>query len=137
MKFHNITKILALIFSLLGVAFVLIILSENYFGIDLVLYTAYIVLTSIITSVLYFGVKSVVSDKTSLIRTLKSVGSFLGLFIICYVLSSGNETPMRDGKILSANGSKLIGAALFMFYSLILIASSSMLFFAFKNRKNS
>ena len=137
MKFHNITKILALIFSLLGLAFVLIILSENYFGIDLVLYTAYIVLTSIITSVLYFGVKSVVSDKTSLIRTLKSVGSFLGLFIICYVLSSGNETPMRDGKILSANGSKLIGAALFMFYSLILIASSSMLFFAFKNRKNS
>jgi NADH:ubiquinone oxidoreductase subunit 6 (subunit J) len=135
MKFHNITKILALIFSLLGVAFVLIILSENYFGIDLVLYTAYIVLTSIITSVLYFGVKSVVSDKTSLIRTLKSVGSFLGLFIICYVLSSGNETPMRDGKTLSANGSKLIGAALFMFYSLILIASSSMLFFAFKNRK--
>ena len=135
MKFHNITKILALIFSLLGVAFVLIILSENYFGIDLVLYTAYIVLTSIITSVLYFGVKSVVSDKTSLIRTLKSVGSFLGLFIICYVLSSGNETPMRDGKILSANGSKLIGAALFMFYSLILIASSSMLFFAFKNRQ--
>ena len=135
MKFHNITKILALIFSLLGVAFVLIILSENYFGIDLVLYTAYIVLTSIITSVLYFGVKSVVSDKTSLIRTLKSVGSFLGLFIICYVLSSGNETPMRDGKTLSANGSKLIGAALFMFYSLILNASSSMLFFAFKNRK--
>ena len=135
MKFHNITKILALIFSLLGVAFVLIILSENYFGIDLVLYTAYIVLSSIITSVLYFGVKSVVSDKTSLIRTLKSVGSFLGLFIICYVLSSGNETPMRDGKILSANGSKLIGAALFMFYSLILIASSSMLFFAFKNRQ--
>ena len=75
MKFHNITRILALIFSLLGVAFVLIILSENYFGIDLVLYTAYIVLTSIITSVLYFGVKSVVSDKTSLIRTLKSDGS--------------------------------------------------------------
>ena len=135
MKFHNITKILALIFSLLGLAFVLIILSKNYFGIDLVLYTAYIVLTSIITSVLYFGVKSVVSDKTSLIRTLKSVGSFLGLFVICYVLSSGNETPMRDGKILSANGSKLIGAALFMFYSLILIASSSMLFFAFKKRK--
>ena len=31
MKLHNITKILALTFSLLGVAFVLIILSENYF----------------------------------------------------------------------------------------------------------
>ena len=135
MQLHNITKILALIFSVLGVAFVLIILSENYFGIDLVLYTAYIVLTSIISSVLYFGTKSVLSDKSSLIRTLKSVGSFLGLFIICYILSSGNETPMRDGKILSANGSKFIGAALFMFYSLIIIASISMLFFAFKNRK--
>ena len=42
---------------------------------------------------------------------------------------------MREGKILSATGSKFIGAALFMFYSLIIIASGAMLFFGFKNRK--
>ena len=100
----------------------------NYFGIDLVLYTAYIVLTSIITSVLYFGVKSVVSDKTSLIRTLKSVGSFLGLFIICYVLSSGNETPMRDGKVLSAIGSRLVGTGIRVFYILVIVAVGLMIF---------
>jgi len=37
--------------------------------------------------------------------------------------------------MLSAAGSKLISAALFMFYSLILIASGSMLWFSIKNRK--
>ena len=57
--------------------------------------------------------------------------------IVCEQLGvgSGEETLMREGKILSANSSKLIGAALFMFYSLIIIASGTMLFFGFKNRK--
>ena len=67
--------------------------------------------------------------------TLKAIGSFLTLFVICFLVASGEETIMREGKILSATSSKLIGAALWMFYSLIVIASGSMLFFGFKNRK--
>ena len=34
---------------------------------------------------------------------------FLGVFIIAFLLSKGVETPMRDGKVLSALGSKLVG----------------------------
>jgi len=76
-----------------------------------------------------------IGNKSSLMNTLKGIGSFLLLFIICFIIASGEETLMREGKILSATSSKLIGAALFMFYSLIIIASGSMLFFGFKNRK--
>jgi hypothetical protein len=80
--------------------------------------------------------KKVISDKDSLRSTLKILGAFLVLFLICYfALARGEETPLRDGKMLSAVGSKLISAALFMFYSLILIASGSMLWFGIKNRK--
>ena len=132
---YNILKYTALGLSLLGILFVLLILADNLFGIDMILYNAYVVLFIIVSSVLYFGIKNMVGNKSSLMSTLKGVGSFLVLFLVCFLIASGEETLMREGKILSATSSKFIGAALFMFYSLILIASGTMLFFGFKNRK--
>ena len=132
---YNILKYTALGLSLLGVLFVLLILSDYLFGIDMILYNAYVVLFIIVSSVLYFGIKNMIGNKSNLMNTLKGIGSFLALFVVCFLIASGEETLMREGKILSATSSKFIGAALFMFYSLILIASGAMLFFGFKNRK--
>ena len=132
---YNIFKYTALGLSVLGILFVLLVLSEYMFGIDMILYNAYVVLFIIISSVLYFGIKNMISNKSDLINTLKVIGSFLALFVVCFLIASGEETMMREGKILSAISSKFIGAALFMFYSLILIASGAMLFFGYKNRK--
>ncbi len=132
---YNILKYTAFGLSLLGILFVLLILSDYLFGIDMILYNAYVVLFIIISSVLYFGIKNMIGNKSSLMNTLKGISSFLALFIICFLIASGEETLMREGKILSAISSKFIGAALFMFYSLIIIASGTMLFFGLKNRK--
>ena len=132
---YNILKYTALGLSLLGILFVLLILSDYLFGIDMILYNAYVVLFIIVSSVLYFGIKNMIGNKSNLKNTLKGIGSFLALFVVCFLIASGEETLMREGKILSATSSKFIGAALFMFYSLILIASGAMLFFGFKNRK--
>ena len=135
MNLYKLIKFSAIGLSLLGIVFVLVILSGNMLGIDMVLFNAYLVLLSVITFVVIFGLKNIIADKSNFINTIKVVGSFIGLFIICYFIASGEETAMRDGKILSATSSKLIGAALFMFYSLILIASGIMFFFGFKNSK--
>ena len=135
MDLYKILKVSAIGLSLLGIVFVLLILSDILSGIDMILYNAYVVLFIIISSVLYFGLKNMFSDKSNLMTTLKMIGSFLGLFALCFILASGEETLMREGKILTATSSKFIGAALFMFYSLIIIASGTMLFFGFKNRK--
>ena len=132
---YNVLKYTALGLSLLGILFVLLILSDYLFGIDMILYNAYVVLFIIVSSVLYFGIKNMIGNKSSLMNSLKAIGSFLALFIVCFLIASGEETLMREGKILSATSSKFIGAALFMFYSLIIIASGAMLFFGFKNRK--
>ena len=132
---YNVIKYTALGLSLLGILFVLLILSDYLFGIDMILYNAYVVLFIIISSVLYFGIKNMIGNKSDLINTLKGIGSFLTLFVVCFLIASGEETMMREGKILSAISSKFIGAALYMFYSLIIIASGAMLFFGFKNRK--
>ena len=135
MDLYKILKVSAIGLSVLGIVFVLLILSDVLSGIDMILYNAYVVLFIIVSSVLYFGLKNMFSDKSNLMTTLKMIGSFLGLFALCFIIASGEETLMREGKILSATSSKFIGAALFMFYSLIIIASGTMLFFGFKNRK--
>ena len=132
---YNILKYTAFGLSLLGILFVLLILSDYLFGIDMILYNAYVILFIIVLSVLYFGIKNLIGNKSSLMNTLKGIGSFLALFFVCFLIASGEETLMREGKILSATSSKFIGAALFMFYSLIIIASGAMLFFGLKNRK--
>ncbi len=137
MNSYKIIKYIALALSLLGVLFVIMIQTLDMLqGIDYILIVAYLMMTLIVSSVLFYTLKKVISDKDSLRSTLKVLGTFLVLFLICYfVLARGEETPLRDGKMLSAVGAKLISAALFMFYSLILIASVSMLWFGMKNRK--
>ena len=136
MNSYKIIKYIALALSLLGVLFVVMIQTLDMLqGIDYILIVAYLIMALIVSSVLFYTLKKVISDKDSLRSTLKILGAFLVLFLICYFVAIGEETPLRDGKMLSAVGSKLISAALFMFYSLILIASGSMLWFGIKNRK--
>ena len=137
MTSYKIIKYIALALSLLGVLFVVMIQTLDMLqGIDYILIVAYLIMALIVSSVLFYSLKKIMSDKDSLRSTLKTLGIFLVLFLICYfVLARGEETPLRDGKMLSAVGSRLISAALFMFYSLILIASGSMLWFGMKNRK--
>jgi len=137
MNAYKIIKYIAYALSLLGVLFVVMIQTLDMLqGIDYMLIVAYLIMALIVSSVLFYSLKKIMSDKDSLRSTLKTLGVFSVLFLICYfVLARGEETPLRDGKMLSAVGSRLISAALFMFYSLILIASGSMLWFGMKNRK--
>ena len=125
----------ALSLSILAVVSVLVILSDTLIGIDILLIVAYLILFVIISSVLFYSFKAIATDKSSLNNTLKMVGSFFVLFILCFLISSGEETLMREGKVLSAFSSKLIGASIIMFYSLIFIASVTMLYFGVKNKK--
>ena len=57
---------------------------------------------------------------------------FAVVAVIGYVLAQGVETPMKDGEILSAGGSKLVGAGLYMFYILAIIAVGLMVISGFK-----
>ena len=128
-------KYTSLVLSLFALGSLIAILVDNFIGIDIMMYTAYIVLSIITLSVLTYTIKNVIENKSSLISTLRGVGSFLMLFIILYFLSSGEEVVKGDEIVLSATGSKFIGAGLYMFYSLAIIASLSMVYFGFKNRK--
>ena len=136
MNLYKGTYYTAGILSITGIILVALITNGNISQIGILLYVAYIILALIISSVLYFTIKNISSNKALLVSTSKVVGIFLVTALICYfALSTGEETPLRDGNILSESGSRLVSAGLFMFYALIVAATCIMIFFGVKNMK--
>ena len=136
MNLYKGTYYTAGILSLIGIILVGLIINGSIGQIGILLWIAYIILALIISFVLFFTLKNITSNKGLLVSTSKVVGIFFATALICYfVLSSGEETPLRDGNMLSASGSKLVSAGLFMFYALILAATIIMMVFGVKNMK--
>ena len=52
--------------------------------------------------------------------------------IAYFGFANGVETPMKDGEILSASGSKWVGTGLYLFYFLLVIALGLMLYTGIK-----
>ena len=89
---------------------------------------AYIVFFIALAAVVLFTLKNIFTNPAVLKSTLKSVVAFGVLAAIAYFMAKGVETPMKDGELLSAGGSKLVGAGLYLFYFLAFIAIGAMLF---------
>jgi len=90
---------------------------------------AYIVIGLTVVLVLLFSLKNIFTNPKTLKTTLTNVGAFALVGAIAYFgFANGVETPMRDGEVLSAGGSKLVGAGLYLFYFLAIIAIGAMLF---------
>jgi ABC-type microcin C transport system permease subunit YejB len=60
--------------------------------------------------------------KKKLKKASISIGFFLLIIFISYMASTGVETPMKDGKVLSENGSRWVGTGILVFYILFIIA---------------
>lgn len=129
MGLHKIVKILSLVLALAGMIFGVMIMAGNTGQIDSMMYVAYAVLVIVIALVVIYTLINLLSHKDALMGALKGVGSFVVLALICYfVFASGSEKTIADGEILSASEDKLIGAGLYMFYALALIATGAMVF---------
>jgi hypothetical protein len=133
MGLHKIFKIISLVLALVGILFGVMIIAGNEGQIDNMMYVAYAVFFIVVASVVIYTLLNLFSHKEALMGALKGVGSFVVLGLICYfAFAKGVETPLRDGEVLSASDDKLVGAGLYMFYALALIASGTMLFFGLK-----
>lgn len=94
-------------------------------SIDILVLIAYIVLIISVVLVVLFVLKGLGSGNAK--NTLIGLGAFLLVVAISYLLASGDETPLRDGKTLSANGARWVSAGLNAFYILAVLALVSML----------
>jgi hypothetical protein len=129
MGLHKVLRIVVLILAVVGIVSLLMELFSGN-GLNLQLYVAYITLALTIFIVLVYVLKETFSG--NLKKTLMSLGAFILVVIIGYVLSQGVETEMRDGEMLSESGSKWVGTGLHTFYILAIVAIGSMIYSGIK-----
>ena len=138
-------KILTIVLGIVGVLSIVFLamiisagdeaikLGESSGTVNIFMYVAYLVLFLTLAFVVIFSLKNIFSNAETMKSTLKGVGIFALLALVCYFgFARGVETELKDGDMLSAGGSKLLGAGLYLFYFLLAIAGGSMLFFGIK-----
>ncbi|MDG2500225.1 MAG: hypothetical protein P8M56_03240, partial [Flavobacteriaceae bacterium] len=134
MNLEKITRIGCISLGVLGVIFLGIVFvsgddtikmdaaSGNFAAITPIILLSQLILIIAVIVTLIFSLRGIAKDKAKMKNAAKSAGLFLAVILVAFVLSNGVETPMRDGKVLSAMGSKLVGTGLRVFYILSIIA---------------
>ena len=142
MDLQKLLKIVAIVIGVISIFFLGSILStgneaikagESSGTVNVFMYVSYAVLLIAVLIVLTFTVLNLVSNTSGFKNTLIGTGAFVVLSLLCYFgFADGVEAPLKDGDMLSENRSKLIGAGLYLFYFLALIAGGIMLGFGIK-----
>ena len=140
MNLEKITRIGCIALGVLGLIFLALVFatgddsikmsaaSGDYGVITPIIILSQIVLFIAVIVTLTFSLRGIAKDKSKMKNALKSAGLFLIVVVIAFVLSSGVETPMRDGKVLSAMGSRLVGTGIRVFFILSIVAVGLMVF---------
>ena len=102
----------------------------NFGAVAVMINLALLVLLVTIAMTLVFSLKNLVSEKSKMKKAGISISSFLLVFLVAFLLSSGVETPMQDGQTLSVMQSRLVESGIRTFYLLTLIAGGIMLYFS-------
>lgn len=103
-------------------------LSGDYGVVSTMVTLAIIVLAITVSLTLIFSITNLASNPNKLKKALLYIGAFGVVVLIAFLFSSGTETPLKDGDILSASGSRLIETGLRTFYFLVFIAVGAMLY---------
>ena len=139
MKLQNIIKIISAIFGVLAVVFLFRIIGlgdeeikmaasmGDYGSVSPLVNLAIAILVITVALTLVFSLIGLTSDAKKLKKAMLSAGLFLAVIGISYAMSTGVETPLKDGEVLSANGSRWVGAGLRAFYILAVVAIGAML----------
>lgn len=139
MNFKTISKILVAILGFLGIIFLVRIVAAGDEAIktggedglvDPMAYVAYIILALVIAFVLFFVLKTLITNTAGLKNTLIGVGAFIAVLVIAYVVSGGDAMSynLQEGGVASESTSQIVGAGLVAFYLLLAIAAGTMIF---------
>jgi len=140
MNTQKIFKYTALVLGLIGLILQVVILNQgddtiklnalsgDYGVVSTMVTLALIVLAITVSLTLIFSITNLASDSKKLKKALLSIGAFGVVVLVAFLFSSGTETTLKDGDILSAAGSRWIETGLRTFYFLVFIAVGAMLY---------
>lgn len=140
MNFQKIVKIVAGLLGVLGVVFLFRIIGAgdeeikmaaamgDYGTVSPLISIAQLILVVSVAATVIFSLLNLFGDSQKLKKSLISVGFLVVVVGLAYALSSGVETPLKDGEVLSASGARWVETGIRVFYYLAAIAVGAMAF---------
>jgi uncharacterized membrane protein len=128
MNLHKIVKFAALAIGILSMVFLGGILAtdeKDSAWISPLILVAYVILFACIAIVLIYVFKNLFAKQETLKKTLMSMGMFLGVVLISFILADGSDMTV-GGVTYSGATSKLVSTGLNTFYFLALVAIGTM-----------
>ena len=135
MGLYKIFKIVAMLLGFAGLIFWFLLISKGDdavkatgAGVAPLLYIAYVIMAIVLGLVTVFVLKGVMSGDVT--KTLISVGAFLAVLLISYVMASGSIEGLTtaDKSEVTESTSKWVGTGLIAFYILAVVAVTTMAF---------
>ena len=148
MNIQKIVKIGAGLLGVLGIVFLFRIIGAgdeeikmaasmgDYGTVSPLISIAQIIFYVSVAATLIFSLLNLFGDSQKLKKALISVGFLVVVVGISFALSSGVETPLKDGEVLSASGARWVETGIRVFYSLSIIAIGAMAFSGVKRLTN-
>lgn len=138
MAIQKIIKILAFVVGIVGIFFLIRIMMIGDEAIEMDpsnqgVVSGYITVALIVLAIatiltLVFMLLNLFTDPSKLKRALISVGLFGLAVFIAYIMSTGVEQNLGDGKILTAGESRWVETGIRTFYILTIVAVGAMLY---------
>lgn len=131
MTIHKILKYLAIVIGVIGLILLARIImagdetiaasaSAQQSYLIPIMWLSYLVLAVTLILIFFFVIKGLFRGNIK--RTLISVGAFVLIVVIAYLVTDGSQVDLRDGDTLSASASHWVSAGLVIFYILAFIA---------------
>ena len=98
---------------------------------------AQIILIIAIAATVIFSLITLFGDKEKLKKAVISIGFLVVVVGLAFALSSGEETALKDGEVLSASGARWVETGIRVFYYLAAIAVGAMVYAGVKRLINS
>ena len=129
MNLHKLTKIAAIVISVLSILFLAGLMAgdddANNSWISPLIYMSYFVLAACVAIVLVYVLKNLFSNKENLKKTMISVGLFLAVVLVSFILADGSDVKVGD-EVITGMTSKLVSTGIWMFYILAFVSIVTM-----------
>jgi small-conductance mechanosensitive channel len=140
MNLHKVTKIAALIVSVLSLVFLALIMSSsdavNSSWISPLIYLSYVILFACVAVVLIYVFKNLFTHKEALKRAMITLAIFAVVLVLSYIFADGSDVyNVKKELLVSGSASKLVSTGLTMTYILGAVSVGSLFFFMFNNAK--
>jgi hypothetical protein len=148
MNFQKIVKIVAGLLGVLGVVFLFRVIGAgdeeikmaasmgDYGTVSPLISIAQLILVISVAATVIFSLVTLFGDTQKLKKALISVAFLVVVVGLAYALSTGVETPLKDGEVLSASGARWVETGIRVFYYLGAIAIIAMAYSGVKRLIN-